>query len=367
LAPWQREDLAREVEAMDELSAEALAALRGKPAIYHCVTRVVNREFVLGEEEKEHFVSLMRLYERFCRVRVLTFVVMSNHFHLLLEVPARPEERWSDEDLLAHLGILYSTAEVKKIRAELEHFRDLGAEDAAEALREKHLGRMYDLSAYMKIVKQRFTQWFNGRRARKGTLWEERFKSTWVEDGHAARVVAAYIDLNAVRAGLVRDPTDYRWCGYGEAVAGRMPARAGLQRVVFEKFSTLTSEARAAQMAKGWREVGRAYRQFLFLDGRAPQPEKEGGTRRKGVKTFSEKQVQSVLKAGGKLSELEMLRCRARYVADGLVFGTRSFLNATFRLTPEWFSAGRKDGARKIRGVETELCTMRDLQRRALG
>ena len=78
---------------MDELSAEALAALRGKPTIYHCISRVVNRDFVLGEEEKEHFVHLMRLCERFCRVRVLSFVVMSNHFHLLLEVPARPEQK----------------------------------------------------------------------------------------------------------------------------------------------------------------------------------------------------------------------------------------------------------------------------------
>ena len=71
---------------------------------------------------------------------------------------------------------------------------------------------MSDLSAYMKIVKQRFTQWFNKKHARRGTLWEDRFKSTLVEDGHAARVVAGYIDLNPVRAALVRDPKDYRWC-----------------------------------------------------------------------------------------------------------------------------------------------------------
>ena len=112
---------------------------------------------------------------------------------------------------------------------------------------------MYDLSAYMKIVKQRFTQWFNKKHGRKGTLWEDRFKSTLVEDGHAARVVAAYIDLNPVRAGMVSDPKDYRWCGYGEAVAGKQPARAGLQRVLFEQLSTLTSEGRAA---KGGGRIG---------------------------------------------------------------------------------------------------------------
>ena len=70
------------------LSVEELAALKGKPAIYHCVSRVVDRRFVLGDAEREQFVAYMRTYERFCGVRVLAFCVMSNHFHILLEVPA---------------------------------------------------------------------------------------------------------------------------------------------------------------------------------------------------------------------------------------------------------------------------------------
>jgi len=37
--------------------------------------------------------------------------------------------------------------------------------------------------------------------------------------------MAAYIDLNAVRAGLVEDPKDYRFCGYAEAVVGHRRAR----------------------------------------------------------------------------------------------------------------------------------------------
>jgi len=213
LAPWQREDLVLEVQ--DELTAEALLALKGKPAIYHCVSRVVNRDKVLGPEEKEQFVRLMRMYERFCRVRVLSFAVMSNHFHLLLEVPARPEGRMSDEELLEHLDGLYSKAEVKKIRWELEHYREQGNDAAAEARKEKFFARMYDLSAYMKIVKQRFTQFFNKKHARKGTLWEDLFKSVLVEDGYTARVMAAYIDLNPVRAGIVDDPATYRWSSYG--------------------------------------------------------------------------------------------------------------------------------------------------------
>jgi putative transposase len=45
---------------------------------------------------------------------------------------------------------------------------------------------------------------------------------------HSLATMAAYIDLNPVRAGMVRDPKDYRYCGYGEAVGGRGQARKGL-------------------------------------------------------------------------------------------------------------------------------------------
>jgi putative transposase len=41
---------------------------------------------------------------------------------------------------------------------------------------------------------------------------------------YALAMIAAYIDLNAVRAGLVVDPKDYRFCGYGEAMGGGLLA-----------------------------------------------------------------------------------------------------------------------------------------------
>src|SRR6056297_1339310 len=264
LAPWHREMGSEDAEdgfgGGEGLTAVDLAALKGKPAIYHCVSRVVNRDFVLGREEKEEFVRLMRAYERFCQVEVLTFCVMSKHFHLLLEVPAAPEDggaSWSDERLLSHLAGLYSEREMGKIRWELEHYRSQKNEAAAEKLRTKYFVRMWDLSAYMKVLKQRFSSWFNRKHGRKGTLWEDRFKSSLVEDGHAARTVAAYIDLNPVRAGLVADPKDYRWCGYGAAVAGRKPAREGLRRVMFEDLSAREHERRASEKVASWREVVR--------------------------------------------------------------------------------------------------------------
>ncbi|HRI16544.1 MAG TPA: transposase, partial [Verrucomicrobiota bacterium] len=59
-------------------------------AFYHCLSRVVDRQFVFSELEREQFLKYLREYESFCGVRVLTFCILSNHFHLLLEVPAKP-------------------------------------------------------------------------------------------------------------------------------------------------------------------------------------------------------------------------------------------------------------------------------------
>ena len=63
----------------------------------------------------------------------------------------------------------------------------------------------------MKELKERFSRWFNKRHGRRGMLWQDRYRSVLVEDGDALRTMAAYIDLNPVRAGLIDDPKDYRW------------------------------------------------------------------------------------------------------------------------------------------------------------
>ncbi len=189
-------------------------------AYYHCVSRIVNRSFVLEEQEKLVFRRLMREYAAFCGVRVITFCLMANHFHILVEVPARPEEELSDEALLSRLRAIYSRPAVALIRKSLE---EMAADPARAAeykdYREGFFRRMWDVSEFMKAVKQRFTQWFNHKHERKGTLWEERFRSVLVEGTpQALSVMAAYIDLNPVRAGIVKDPKDYHWSGYGEAM-----------------------------------------------------------------------------------------------------------------------------------------------------
>jgi len=346
LAPWHQPDVLALLQK-EGLTPKELAALLGKPAIYHCISRVVDRRFVLGEREKEQFVSYMRLYEQFSQVRVLAFCVMSNHFHILLEVPSPPADRgasWSDAKLLKHLECLYSSEQMKGITMKLKELRKHGGDDAAVAYRDSFLKRMWDLSQFMKTLKQRFTRWFNRQHARTGTLWEERFKSVLVESGHAARTMAAYIDLNPVRAKMVDDPKDYRWCTYAEAVAGKVRAREGIQRVLFEEDAATNSEEIAAEMLLSWRRAAHRYRQTLYQD-----------LNRHDANLNPDKAPQ--------LTEGQALRCRVRYFVDGMAIGSKGFIDDLFGMSRERFGENRKSGARKMQRIATSLRTLRDLQK----
>jgi REP element-mobilizing transposase RayT len=180
----------------------------------------------------------MRMYENFSGCKVLSYCLMSNHFHLLLEVPPMVEGGLSDEGLLHRLSALYSEAFVAGVAEELVEAGRTKNETWAAEVHARFSYRMHSLSQFMKGLLIRFTRWFNRTHGRTGTLWEERFKSVIVESGVAARTMAAYIDLNPVRAGMVHDPADYRWSSYGEAVGGGKKgdgkkAREGLVRAYF--------------------------------------------------------------------------------------------------------------------------------------
>jgi REP element-mobilizing transposase RayT len=93
----------------------------------------VDRRRVLLDEEREDFVRLMRAYESFCQVRIVSYCIMSNHFHLMVEVKKRPEGvGFSDVWLLKQARFIYSKAAVAMLKAHLESLRQQGDDGAAE-------------------------------------------------------------------------------------------------------------------------------------------------------------------------------------------------------------------------------------------
>jgi hypothetical protein len=332
-----------------------------KPAIYHCVSRVVDRRFAFGQDEKETLRMFMRMYENFSGCRVLAYCFMSNHVHLLLEVPPLPAGGLSDAELLHRLRCISNEAVVAVVAKELAEVRQrvktgLADESLARELHARYTYRMHDLSEFMKGFMQRFTQWFNRHSKRSGGLWEDVFKSVLVEDGIASRTIAAYIDLNPVRAGLAADPAEYRWSSYGEAMGGGprgdgKKARAGLVRA-------LMAHKGYAADARHWAgEVSKGYRQTLLAEGAEKLQEVAGADGRREVRVVRKGMKKEVVEA--ELAQLErsrdvalgkMLRCRVRYFTDGAVLGSRGFVDGVFLACRERFGPKRMSGARKLRG-----------------
>ncbi len=68
----------------------------------------------------------------------------------------------------------------------------------------------------LQLIAGRTAQEYNIRKKRKGAFWEDRYHATAVQtDVHLAKCLV-YIDLNMVRAGVVRHPSAYGISGYNE-------------------------------------------------------------------------------------------------------------------------------------------------------
>jgi putative transposase len=271
-------------------------------AVYHCMSRTVNGERLFDDVTREILRRQLWQVADYCGVEIITYAILSNHFHVLVRVP-----KWqdvSDSELVRRFRVLYprptyyQAARFEVVQAQLA---DNGPD--AVAWRKRQLALMGDISPFMKLVKQRFSIWFNKIHQRFGPVWSDRFKSVLVEpQGRVIETMAAYIDLNCVRAGLATDPKAYRFCGYAEAVAGNTAAQRGLRSVVG---------------GRTWAAAQAAYRQTIFGTGAGP---------RHAGAAIPPEQFQQVLREGGKLPLASVLRCRVRYFTDGAILGSQAFV-----------------------------------------
>lgn len=130
---------------------------------YHLVQRGNNREVCFIEPENYQFyLELWRQMARRYLVQVHAFCLMTNHIHVL----ATPEKASS-------------------------------------------------LSNTMKVVGSRYAQHVNLKYRRTGTLWEGRHRSSLVQSEKYLLTCYRYIELNPVRANMVKRPEEYRWSSYG--------------------------------------------------------------------------------------------------------------------------------------------------------
>ena len=81
--------------------------LKGRSWVYHCYSRVVGKERLLDERCREKFAGEILRVAKFSGVEVLSWCVLSNHFHILLRVPEESAEKLSNRELLTRYRTLY--------------------------------------------------------------------------------------------------------------------------------------------------------------------------------------------------------------------------------------------------------------------
>jgi len=128
----------------------------------HVIQRGNNRKVIfVCEEDFRFYLEKLEAACRACLCKIHAYILMTNHVHLLVT----PET-------------------------------------------EESLGRM------MQSLGRSYVQYFNYRYRRTGTLWEGRYKSTLLDSDRYLLTCYRYIELNPVRAGMVRDPGEYTWSSY---------------------------------------------------------------------------------------------------------------------------------------------------------
>jgi len=124
---------------------------------YHVISRTINQALLLKDpEDFDHFRLLMRHAKRQFPIRLFHYVIMGTHFHFVVQV--------------------------------------IGPDD---------------LSGHLRYLKWYYAQWARKKYGWKGPLWRERFRSLPIEDERYLAACGLYVELNPVRAGLCREPTEY--------------------------------------------------------------------------------------------------------------------------------------------------------------
>lgn len=133
--------------------------------IWHLTQRCHKKEFLLkfSRDRRRWRHWLFQAKKRY-RLRVLDYMVTSNHIHLLV---------YDD-------------------------------------------GKKNVIPQSMQLIAGRLGQEYNQRKSRKGAFWEDRYHAIAVESGSYLMRCLIYIDLNMVRAGVVKHPSEWDCCGYHE-------------------------------------------------------------------------------------------------------------------------------------------------------
>lgn len=195
--------------------ATANSRTRDYETVHHLGSRIAHKVFFFEENERNDFMEMARRVADFCGIQLIGWCVMTNHFHLLVYLPTPVDI--DEAEILRRYGVLKGTAAATIAGKSLDAYRSQG-EGGDTQIRlwlDSQRKRMYDISTFMKILKQWFTEEYNRRHSHTGTLWESRYFDHPVRC--STKDIAdclAYIHLNPIRAAITDSFDGYQWSSY---------------------------------------------------------------------------------------------------------------------------------------------------------
>ena len=293
--------------------------------IHHVTSRVAMDQALLNEEARDEFLRQLKVGAKFSGIRILAYVIMPNHFHLLLAVPVASVESLSEREFFSRVGPLLTKEALADLRAEWK----TASQKERQALQQPYLDRMHSLSEMMRNLVQRLTRFINRELGRRGTLWQGRYRSSLIEQGLATRAVAAYLHVNPVRAGLVESPADYQWSSFEKA------RKADRALAITASIISLKKRERVPAAAVQALESALADMKVRMNDD--------------------------------ELALAEAVSETIRHFTDGLIVGSAEFIERIFEAHRNQFHPNRETGARRPIGplklLKGKIQAFRGLQR----
>jgi putative transposase len=289
---------------------------KGEKTCYHVMSRTALDGYPFRDVEKDELVKIIKRFSKLFFVKVFGYCVMGNHFHLLIEV--FPEDKYTDKEIKRRLKAHYGK-DRHIPNEQMEYYRK----------------KLSSLANYMKEIKQAFSWHYNKKHDRRGTLWGERFKSVIVENGETLINCLAYIDLNPVRARLVKRPEDYRWCSL--AYHMQTDNKDGFLSFDFglKEFGVRSKSERL-----------RRYRRYVYDAGAMDMPEK------KRTRVINKRVIERERKKDFMVTRMDRFVLKTRYFSDSGIIGSKEFVSRQYETFKNLFVSQKEKKPKPITGLD---------------
>ena len=189
-------------------------------AIVHVMNRTVRRCFLMGEDpvsgknfdhRKKWMENELKRLAACFGIDLLTFAIMSNHFHLILR--SRPDvvATWSDQEVARRWLLLCPLRKDADGQAEEPNEFEINSIANDPQKLAEIRSRLSDISWWMRLLSQTIAQRANRDDGEVGKFWQARYKAVRLLDEAAVLACSAYVDLNPIRAAMAEtlEASDY--------------------------------------------------------------------------------------------------------------------------------------------------------------